>query len=128
MSERRKRGGHLVSKHRFIAAQFEAYLADGRWLALARQANAMADRLAESLSAAGRAPVWPVEANEVFVILPKAADARLKAAGSNYYEWTTDGLPPGRAVGPDEVLVRLVTSFATIPEDIERFISVARPA
>ncbi len=128
MSERRKRGGHLVSKHRFIAAQFEAYLADGRWLALARQANAMADRLAESLSAAGRAPVWPVEANEVFVILPKAADARLKAAGANYYEWTTDGLPPGRAVGPDEVLVRLVTSFATIPEDIERFISVARPA
>ena len=29
-------------------------------------------------------------------------DARLKAAGASYYEWTTDGLPPGRAVAPDE--------------------------
>src|SRR5262249_54968521 len=31
MSERRKRGGHLVSKHRFLAAQMEAYLADDLW-------------------------------------------------------------------------------------------------
>ena len=53
MSERRKRGGHLVSKHRFIAAQFEAYFADDLWLKLARHANAMADRLAEKLTAAG---------------------------------------------------------------------------
>src|SRR5207248_2132097 len=28
MAERRKRAGHLLSKHRFIAAQIEAYLAD----------------------------------------------------------------------------------------------------
>src|SRR5262249_1311287 len=39
MSERRKRGGHLLSKHRFLAAQMEAYLADDLWLDLARQAN-----------------------------------------------------------------------------------------
>ena len=64
--ERRKRGGHLLSKHRFIAAQLLAYLADHRWLALARHANAMADRLAEALSAIGLNPVWPVEANLPF--------------------------------------------------------------
>ncbi len=46
MGERRKRAGHLLSKHRFIAAQFVAYLADDCWLTLARHANAMADRLA----------------------------------------------------------------------------------
>src|SRR5262249_12172696 len=45
MQERRKRGGHLLSKHRFLAAQIEAYLADDLWLRLARHANAMADRL-----------------------------------------------------------------------------------
>ena len=50
MSERRKRGGHLVSKHRFIAAQMEAYLADDLWLKLARRANAMADRLGDGLA------------------------------------------------------------------------------
>jgi len=66
MPERRKRGGHLLSKHRFLAAQLDAYLADDLWLDLARHANRMADRLAKGLSAAGIKPVWPVEANEVF--------------------------------------------------------------
>ena len=56
MSERRKRGGHLVSKHRFLAAQIEAYLADDLWLELARHANAMADRLAAGLAAADLVP------------------------------------------------------------------------
>ena len=74
MAERRKRGGHLVSKHRFIAAQIEAYLAGDLWLKLARHANAMADRLAAGLAAAGLHPVWPVEANEVFVALPLPVD------------------------------------------------------
>jgi len=34
-----KRGGHLLSKHRFLAAQFAAYLADDLWLTLARHAK-----------------------------------------------------------------------------------------
>ena len=46
LAERRKRGGHLLSKHRFIAAQFEAFLDGDLWLDLARHANGMADRLA----------------------------------------------------------------------------------
>src|SRR5207302_909035 len=70
MSDRRKRGGHLLSKHRFAAAQMEAYLADDLWLKLARHANGMADKLARALEGAGLRPVWPVEANEVFVALP----------------------------------------------------------
>ena len=84
MPERRKRGGHLVSKHRFLAAQFEAFLADDLWLRLARHANAMADRLAAGLAAAGLSPVWPVEANEVFV-----ASAAASTSGSR---------PPARAI------------------------------
>src|SRR6185295_13333501 len=51
MQDRRKRGGALASKHRFIAAQMEAYLADNLWLKLARHANAMADALAAGLTA-----------------------------------------------------------------------------
>src|SRR6202008_3171717 len=53
MQERRKRAGHLVSKHRFVAAQMEAFLANDLWLRLARHANAMADRLSSGLIAAG---------------------------------------------------------------------------
>jgi threonine aldolase len=120
--ERRKRGGHLLSKHRFIAAQFLAYLADDHWLALARHANAMADRLAEGLSAIGLSPVWAVEANLVFVMLPRALDVTLRAAGANYYVRTSQSLD----VSADKVLVRLVTSFATSELDIERFVNLCK--
>jgi len=122
MAERRKRGGHLFSKHRFLAAQFSAFLADDNWLTLARHANRMADLLAGKLSAVGLKPLWPVEANLVFVALPRALDARLRAAGADYYV-----RPSGRvAIGADNVLARLVTSFATQEADVERFVELCR--
>jgi threonine aldolase len=120
--ERRKRGGQLLSKHRFIAAQFLAWLAEDRWLNLARHANAMADRLAAKLSAAGLKPIWPVEANLLFVALPRTLDAKLQAAGANYYVRNSDGLD----IGADNVLVRLVTSFSTDDDDIERFVKLCK--
>jgi threonine aldolase len=126
MPERRKRGGHLVSKHRFIAAQFDAYLADDLWLKLARHANAMADRLAAKLAASGVVPVWPVEANEVFISIPARIDERLRAGGARYYPWTTDSLPDGVALAPDAVLVRLVTSFATTADEVDQFAAMVR--
>jgi threonine aldolase len=126
MPERRKRGGHLLSKHRFLAAQMEAYLADDLWLKLARHANAMADRLAAGLAAAQRFPVWPVEANEVFIALLPRLDARLKAEGASYHPWTTESLPKGVALERDAILVRLVTSFATSSEEVDRFVELAR--
>jgi threonine aldolase len=122
MAERRKRAGHLLSKHRFLAAQFAAILADGRWLALARHANLTADQLSTKLAAVGLAPVWPVEANLVFVVMPHALDARLKAAGARYYGRTNTNLK----LHPDEILARLVTSFATKEDEIERFVQLCK--
>jgi threonine aldolase len=118
MGERRKRAGHLLSKHRFLALQFQAFLANDCWLRLARHANAMADRLASGLAAAGRPPVWPVEANLVFVLLPKAG----------YYVRRSDSLPGGVSVGPGQALIRLVTSFATREDEVDRFIALAAKA
>jgi threonine aldolase len=128
MAERRKRGGVLLSKHRFIAAQLEAYLNDDLWLELARHANGMADRLAQGLIAAGIKPAWPVEANEVFVPLSAAADRRLKAAGALYYPWYLGSLPAGVAIPPDHTLVRLVTSFSTSAAEVDEFVTIARAA
>jgi threonine aldolase len=122
MGERRKRGGQLLSKHRFIAAQFLAWLANDYWLDLARHANAMADRLAERLAAIGLPPLWPVEANLVFVTLPAALDAKLKAAGANYYVRKSEGLD----IGTGTMLVRLVTSFATKEDEIDRFVGLCK--
>jgi threonine aldolase len=124
MGERRKRGGQLVSKHRFIAAQFEAFFADDLWLTLARRANAMADALAQRLGAVGCPPVWPVEANEVFVMLRRSVDERLKAAGASYYPWSPQHLPAGLLVADDSLLVRLVTSFVTNEAEVADFVEL----
>jgi threonine aldolase len=122
--ERRKRGGHLVSKHRYVAAQFHAFLANDYGLTLARHANDMADRLAAALRDIGVPPVWPVEANLVFVVLPKAVDAPLREAGATYYVRTSAGLPESLNLGPDGMLVRLVTSFATREAEIDGFVEL----
>ncbi len=83
----------------------------------------MATRLGERLTAAGLRPIWPVEANEVFVVLPAQAHARLQASGANYYVWGTD---LGHADPVREgVTVRLVTSFATRETEVDRFVSLA---
>jgi threonine aldolase len=125
MAERRKRGGHLISKHRFIAAQFEGFLADGAWLKLAGHANRMADDLARHLTAAGFPPVWPVEANLVFTHLPHRLSERLQAAGAHYYVIHTDKTDPAN-VPSGHILARLVTSFATTEGDVETFVALVK--
>jgi threonine aldolase len=125
MAERRKRGGHLISKHRFVAAQFEAFLADDHWLKLAAHANRMADRLATHLAGVKLPPVWPVEANIVFVHLPQAVHERLLAAGAHYYIIHTPRSDPA-TVPPGHVLVRLVTSFTTTETSVDKFIALAK--
>lgn len=123
---RRKRAGHLLSKARFVAAQLEAYLDGGHWLANAAHANAMARRLSEGLATrAGVRLAWPVEANEVFAVLPRRLDTALRAAGAIYSPWSSRSLGHGDRLGPDEVLVRLVTSFATSEDLVERFLAAA---
>ena len=120
MPERRKRSGHLFSKHRFLAAQFDAFLANDYGLKLARHANDMADLLASGLTAAGIRILWPVEANLVLAVLPKALDPKLRAAGAMYYAGRSEGLPD------DQMLVRMVTSFATRAEEVEQFTALVR--
>jgi threonine aldolase len=122
---RRKRGGHTLSKGRFLGAQMEAYLADGLWLRLAERANASARRLSRILSAEpGVRLAWPTEANEVFVVAPSAMVEGWRAAGARLYEWTTRSLAPGSAPRKGETLVRLVTSFETESSEIDRLLAI----
>ena len=118
---RRKRGGHLMSKMRFVSAQFEAMIEGGLWLRLASHANAMAQHLGKALAALpGFAIEHPVEANEVFARLPSnAVAASLKAAGARFYPWGPSAERP---------VIRLVCSFATDEKEIEAFVSAARRA
>ncbi|MCP8939750.1 low specificity L-threonine aldolase [Alsobacter sp. SYSU M60028] len=126
---RRKRSGHTVSKGRLLGAQMVGYLSDGHWIDNARHANRMAATLAEGLAAApGVRLAWPTQANEVFAVLPPAADRALKAAGFRGAPWSSGSLPPGFTIGPDEVFLRFVTSFATRPEHVAGLVEAVRAA
>ncbi|HMO77416.1 MAG TPA: beta-eliminating lyase-related protein [Sphingopyxis sp.] len=82
--ELKKRGGHLLSKGRFVAAQIRAMLADDLWLANARAANAGAAALA---AACGPRLMHAVEANELFVRISAEEAADLRARGFDFYDW-----------------------------------------
>jgi threonine aldolase len=73
----RKSTGHLLSKHRYVSAQFDRVLAEGAWIRHASAAAATAERLAAGLRARGLAPAFPRESNAVFVELPPAVDRHL---------------------------------------------------
>ncbi len=78
--------------------------------------------MARAIGASGEARlVLAPSANEIFAIMPKALDARLKAAGAVFHPWAVESLPPDERPGPDEVLVRLVTSFQTTADEVDAF-------
>ena len=67
----RKQSMQLASKMRFLAAQFDALLADDLWQRCAGHANAMAARLAAALAdVRGVTITRPVQTNAVFAVLP----------------------------------------------------------
>jgi threonine aldolase len=110
---RRKRGGHLLAKMRFLSVQLEAYLADELWLRNAHHANAAASRLAAGLvGLPGVRLRHPVEANEIFAELPGGMIEALFTAGFKFYRWEGD-------------CVRLVTAFDTRAADVDSFLAAA---
>lgn len=117
----RKRSGQLFSKSRFVSLQFLAYLHDGIWLGLARHANAMADRLRSGIAAAAGARLgWETQANEVFMVTQRQTASRLQSAGAHFHQWASPAWMEERP-GDDEAVYRLVTSFATAPDEVDRF-------
>jgi threonine aldolase len=110
----RKMDAQLLSKMRFVSAQFLAMLDDDLWLRSATQANAMATRLAAGLAELpGVAVTQAVDANAVFVILPRHIVEPLREA-HRFYDWN-------RTTGE----VRLMCSFDTTPEHVDRLLADA---
>ncbi len=113
---RRKRAGHLVSKMRFVSAQWRAYFHNDLWLTNARHANAMGAALAEGL---GRLPgvsfAHPPETNMVFATFPEGVLPALAEAGAQFY-YEADG---------SRTTARLVTSFSTTADDVREFVDLA---
>ncbi|HEX2021938.1 MAG TPA: low specificity L-threonine aldolase [Candidatus Thermoplasmatota archaeon] len=111
----RKQGMQLASKMRFVAAQWEALLDDGLWLANARHANAMAALLSrEAAKVPGVEIAFPTQANAVFARLPPAAIEPLQREVF-FYAW--EGSPG---------LVRWVCSWDTTEDDVRRLVDALR--
>ena len=114
---RRKRAGHLVSKHRYLSAQMEAYLTDDLWLRLATHANAMGARLAQGVAGAGARHQHPAQANMMFPEWAMGTHQRLEAAGAAYYQ-----MPASARMEA----ARLVTSWNTTEAEVDQFLAVLR--
>ncbi len=113
----RKRAGQLASKQRFISAQLLAMLENNLWLKNATHANLSAKNLANGLkNISGVKILNSVEANELFVELPKRLADGLLSKEHYFYNWPL--------LGAD--IYRLVTSFQTSAEDIEEFVADCR--
>ena len=122
---RRMRGGQLASKSRYLGAQMLAYLDNDLWLENARTANGHARKLADGLRKLNQVRLaFPVEANEIFIVMPASLDRKLRAAGAQYFEWMPDSLDGG--LGEDEVFVRFVLSYATPTGDIDRLLATMK--
>ncbi|WP_055481776.1 threonine aldolase family protein [Sphaerimonospora mesophila] len=112
----RKTGMQLASKMRFVSVQFEALLAGDLWLRSARQANAMARRLAEAVRPLpGVTVARPVEANGVFAILPADVADRLRKR-FRFYNWNEQ-------IGDGMVEVRWMCAFDTTEADVDAFVA-----
>lgn len=107
----RKATTQLMSKHRYLAAQFLAMLDAELWRRNAEQSNAMARRLADGLRAAGVTVTKPVEVNAVFATMPQRADLQDRF---HFYTWDE---------AADEV--RLMCSWDTTEQQVDAFVAAA---
>lgn len=108
----RKQGMQLHSKMRFISAQFEALLSNDLWKRNATHANGMAKMLAEGISKINGVKITQrVEANSVFATMEPSIIPLLQQE-SFFYVWNEKTSE-----------VRLMCSFDTTPDDVEKFLS-----
>jgi threonine aldolase len=102
---------------RFLAAPWLGVMKDGAWLRHASHANAMAQKLAAAIGhLPGARLLAPVEANGVFIDLPEAAIAAVRAKGWRFYNFIG-------ATG-----VRFMCSWDTTPVTVDAFAGDLRGA
>ena len=107
----RKQGMQLVSKMRYISAQFIAYLQDDLWIHNARNANQMGKYLAERISDQDGVELYaPVSTNMVFAFMDKGL---IDYLSKKFKFYVTD---------PSQGQVRFVTSYDITKEDVDLFV------
>ncbi len=111
----RKQGMQLHSKMRFIGCQFNAILNNDLWKRNAQHTNAMAQKLKAGLSEIKEIQITQsVDANGVFAVVPTHLIEKLQKE-IFFYVWDDK-----------KSEVRLMCSFDTTEEDIDRLVNKAK--
>lgn len=103
----RKQSLQLISKMRYVSAQFNEFFKNNLWLENARHANAMAQYLAEKLQDIKCLSVQKPQVNAVFVCMDKTLMEKLS---KEFYFYETN---------PQIQEVRFMCSFQTTKEEID---------
>ena len=109
-----KQCGALLAKGRMLGVQFDTLFTDDLYFKVARHAVELATRLREGLTAKGFSTYYSSPTNQAFFVLTDEQLQRLRAV-TTFSEW--EHLADGRTV------VRLATSWATRPEDVEALLA-----
>ena len=109
-----KQNGGLLAKGRLIGIQFEVLFEDDLYMQLSRHAVAQAMRIRHALEAKGVALKFPSTTNQQFPILPDSVIRRL--SDKYIFSFTEHETP-------DMSEVRICTSWATLPENVDRLIA-----
>jgi threonine aldolase len=108
---RAKQAGQLASKMRFLAAPWAGLLSESAWIENARHSNRCAKLLAQKLSdALGGGPVFPCEANAVFVRMSERLTADLRERGWRFYNFL------------EADIYRLMCAWSTTEKQIDEFV------
>ena len=112
-----KQHGALLAKGRVCGAQFDALFTDRLYWEVGRVAIEAADRIRTALADLGYELALDTPTNQVFVVLDDAQLSALsKRVEMGFWEHTVDGC----------TVMRLATSWATDPADVEALIEVLR--
>lgn len=112
-----KQRGALLAKGRVLGAQFDALFTDDLIFTLARHANAMAAKMAAAFRELGYHFLCPPESNQVFPVL-KFKQIKKLAQKYEFFEW--------EELDEEHSVLRLVTSWATPEEAVDRFLKDLR--
>ena len=110
-----KQHGALLAKGRIAGIQFDTLFTDNLYGRIGQGAMEAADRIREALERKGYRLAFGSPTNQIFIILAnKQAEALSEKVEMSFWE----------RVDPEHVIMRIVTSWATRPEEADALIGI----
>ena len=108
-----KQRGALLAKGRIFGLMFKELLKNDLYFDIARHANIMADKIRHAIKQEKFGFITETRSNQIFPVLPNNIIERL-AEKYEFYVW--------KKVDEEQAAIRLVTSWATEEDAVDRFI------